>query len=227
MCRPPQRNPPRHGDCLSSREPIHARKTEARHVDEEEGRCTGAVHEPFFRWPLFRTRPMFESATYFPEIDEFEKDNRIVTKMDLPGLKKEDVKVEVVDGQLVISGERKNEIEEKRENFYRCERAYGSFYRTVSWRSASRCRPRRWRNRRRSRSASRRNPRRPPRNEVDLLSCRLASPPAARPSFFPAAGSAQCRGRDGELREFSLGAGNRRIGRFEATTEAASETGTP
>jgi HSP20 family protein len=46
-------------------------------------------------------------------------------------MKKEGVKVEVVDGRLVISGERKHESEEKQENFYRCEREYGSFYRAV------------------------------------------------------------------------------------------------
>jgi HSP20 family protein len=54
-----------------------------------------------------------------------------VTKIDLPGMKKDDVKVEVTDGQLAISGERKSEAEEKREQFYRCEREYGSFYRRV------------------------------------------------------------------------------------------------
>ena len=87
--------------------------------------------EPFLRWPAFRTRPMRESATYFPEIDVFEKDNRLVTKIDLPGMKKEDVKVEVTDGYLAISGERKTEAEEKKENYYRCEREYGSFYRAI------------------------------------------------------------------------------------------------
>ena len=66
-----------------------------------------------------------------PEIDVYEKDNRLITKIDLPGLKKEDVKVEVTDGRLAISGERKRETEEKKEQFYRCEREYGSFYREV------------------------------------------------------------------------------------------------
>ena len=85
---------------------------------------------PSFRFPFFRTKPAAET-TWFPEIDVFEKDNRLVTKIDLPGLKKEDVKVEVTDGHLAISGERKSEGEEKKENFYRCEREYGSFYRVV------------------------------------------------------------------------------------------------
>jgi HSP20 family protein len=46
-------------------------------------------------------------------------------------MKKDDVKVEVTDGHLAISGERKSEAEEKKDNFYRCEREYGSFYRAV------------------------------------------------------------------------------------------------
>ena len=66
-----------------------------------------------------------------PGIDVFEKDNRLVTKIDLPGMKKEDVKVEVTDGRLTISGERRTEVEEKKEQFFRCERAFGSFYRSV------------------------------------------------------------------------------------------------
>lgn len=86
---------------------------------------------PSFRWPIFRTRPAAEAVTWIPEIDVFVKDNRLVTKIDLPGMKKDDVKVEVTDGQLAISGERKTEAEEKTENFYRCEREYGSFYRAV------------------------------------------------------------------------------------------------
>jgi HSP20 family protein len=84
---------------------------------------------PSFRWPTFART--FASTRWAPEIDVFEKDNRLVTKIDLPGMKKEDVKVEVADGNLAISGERKTEAEEKKEHFYRCEREYGSFYRSV------------------------------------------------------------------------------------------------
>jgi HSP20 family protein len=86
-------------------------------------------------WPSFR-RPSLAFAapsaiSFSPEIDVFEKDHRLVTKVDLPGMKKEDVKVEVMDGHLVISGERKSETEETKDSVYRCEREYGSFYRAV------------------------------------------------------------------------------------------------
>ena len=82
------------------------------------------------RWPSLFERSAPETM-WTPEIDVYEKDNRLVTKIDLPGMKKEDVKVEVTDGHLAITGERKRETEEKKEQFYRCEREYGSFYRAV------------------------------------------------------------------------------------------------
>ena len=46
-------------------------------------------------------------------------------------MKKEDMAVEVTDGHLALSGERRHEKDEKKDNFYRIEREYGSFYRTV------------------------------------------------------------------------------------------------
>jgi HSP20 family protein len=84
-----------------------------------------------YRWPALAHRILAKTATWYPEIDVFEKNNCLVAKVDLPGMKKEDVKVEVADGQLTIAGERKTETDEKKQNFYRCERAYGSFYRAV------------------------------------------------------------------------------------------------
>jgi HSP20 family protein len=89
--------------------------------------------EPFWRslQRPFPTASATGGSTWSPEIDVFEKDNRLVTKVDLPGMKKEDVKVEVTDGHLAISGERRSETEEKKDAFYRCEREYGSFYRAV------------------------------------------------------------------------------------------------
>jgi HSP20 family protein len=86
---------------------------------------------PTFRWPFLRSKPLFEAAAFTPAIDVFEKDNRLITRVDLPGLKKEEVKVELADGYLAISGERKSEVEDKKDDFYRCERSYGSFYRAV------------------------------------------------------------------------------------------------
>ena len=82
-----------------------------------------------FRGPAFRASG--DLHTWAPEIDVFERDNRLVTRVDLPGLKKEDVKVEVVDGHLAISGERQSDTAEKKDNVYRRERSHGSFYRAI------------------------------------------------------------------------------------------------
>ena len=86
---------------------------------------------PSFRWPSFGQLATPESVVWSPKIDVFERDNRLVTRVDLPGMKKEDVLVEVTDGHLALSGERKREKEEKKDNVYRSEREYGSFYRAV------------------------------------------------------------------------------------------------
>lgn len=97
------------------------------------GRMASDVDRMFdeFEWPVFRARGITKTAAWSPNLDVFEKDNRLIARADLPGLKKEDVTVEVADGYLTISGERTHEAEEKKENFYRCEREYGSFYRTI------------------------------------------------------------------------------------------------
>jgi HSP20 family protein len=102
-----------------------------RQMTAEFDRFFGAPAWPAFQWPAVKGTALAEGTKWLPEIDVFEKDNRLVTKVDLPGMKKEDVKVEVTDGHLAISGERKTEAEEKKDQFYRCEREYGSFYRAV------------------------------------------------------------------------------------------------
>jgi HSP20 family protein len=86
---------------------------------------------PSLRWPSMSFLAMPDKAAWSPRIDVFERDNRLVTRVDLPGMKKDEVSVEVTDGHLALSGERKRETEEKKENFYRSEREYGSFYRTI------------------------------------------------------------------------------------------------
>jgi HSP20 family protein len=121
---------------LAKKEPVIPRKGVVR---DPSGLLRGMTSEfdrmfdefDFPSFGFFRTRPFAEAAAWSPGIDVFERDYRLVTKIDLPGLKKEDVKVEVTDGYLAISGDRKMEEEERKTNFYRCERAYGTFYRAV------------------------------------------------------------------------------------------------
>jgi HSP20 family protein len=64
-----------------------------------------------------------------PAVDVQETDNEFLIKADLPDVKKEDVKVELLDGALTIEGERQQEKEEKGKTFHKIEREYGKFLR--------------------------------------------------------------------------------------------------
>jgi HSP20 family protein len=69
---------------------------------------------------------------WVPAMDLVETDDSFVLRADLPGLTEEDVAIEVEDDVLTISGERKAEHEEHREGFYRVERTFGSFRRSLT-----------------------------------------------------------------------------------------------
>ena len=69
---------------------------------------------------------------WIPAMDLVETDNEFILKADLPGLTESDVKIEVEDNVLTISGERKSEREESQEGYYRVERAFGSFRRSLT-----------------------------------------------------------------------------------------------
>jgi HSP20 family protein len=71
------------------------------------------------------------STFWAPQVEVFERGSNLVIRADLPGLKREDVNVEVEDDAVVIRGERHNDFEDQREGFYRSERSYGSFYRVI------------------------------------------------------------------------------------------------
>jgi len=92
---------------------------------------------PGFRFPtFFRTefepfRTEFENVEWIPQMEVLENNGQFIVRTDLPGLTKDDVKIELTENVLMISGERKEEKEEKREGFYRSERSYGNFYRQI------------------------------------------------------------------------------------------------
>jgi HSP20 family protein len=77
--------------------------------------------------------PLFEDAVpltaWAPLCDVFETNKEIVFKLELPGIKKDDVKVRIENDMLLIYGERKFDDEIKKENFHRVERRYGEFVR--------------------------------------------------------------------------------------------------
>lgn len=71
----------------------------------------------------------FENAVWSPLTDISEDNDKYTLSMDLPGVDKKDVKISYKNGSIVVSGERKQESEEKTSKYHRIERAYGKYYR--------------------------------------------------------------------------------------------------
>lgn len=69
---------------------------------------------------------------WFPDVDILDEKDHILVRADLPGMKQEDISVEVADNTLTIKGERKHESETKDGKTYRAERSYGAFLRSFT-----------------------------------------------------------------------------------------------
>ena len=69
---------------------------------------------------------------WVPSMDLVETEEHFVLRADLPGLTEEDVSIELEDNVLTVAGERKAEHEEKKEGFYRMERSFGHFRRSLT-----------------------------------------------------------------------------------------------
>ncbi len=89
-----------------------------------------AVRKPFSMfgsslWPEMGG----ESFETLPNVDLYEEGNEMVLNVDLPGIKKEDIKIDLSENILTITGEKKRKEEFEKECYYRCERSFGSFMR--------------------------------------------------------------------------------------------------
>ena len=79
-----------------------------------------------------RSPQTWSEADWIPAMDVEETDSNIIVRTELPGMKKDDIKVSGSKDSLCISGERRFDEEEKKKNYKRVERAYGKFQRCVS-----------------------------------------------------------------------------------------------
>jgi HSP20 family protein len=93
--------------------------------------------EDFFRRPFSMFGPSWLPRLKFPEtgiispnVDIFEDGNDIVVKAEIPGMKKEDIEVNLTDDMITVSGEKRNEEKVEKKDYYRIERSYGSFTRS-------------------------------------------------------------------------------------------------
>jgi HSP20 family protein len=89
------------------------------------------LFEDFFA-PLAGTSELSTTETHLPSVDIYEKDNSIHIKAELPGISKEDIKLDVKGKLLTLHGETKSDKEIKDENSYKRERRYGKFERTFN-----------------------------------------------------------------------------------------------
>ena len=71
-------------------------------------------------------------GNFIPPVDVYEDEHTLVLKLEVPGIKQEDLDVRVENQTLTVKGERKFEKNEKEENFHRIERRYGTFARTFT-----------------------------------------------------------------------------------------------
>ena len=72
------------------------------------------------------------SGSFVPAVDVYEDEHKVTLKLEVPGVKQDDLDVQIENNTLTIRGERKFEKEEKEENFQRIERRYGSFSRSFT-----------------------------------------------------------------------------------------------
>lgn len=90
----------------------------------------GSEIEKFFESP-FGSLTKEDTQILAPSVDISEDKSNIYVDANLPGFEQKDVKVRMKKDALVINAERQDQKEEKKKNYYRCERYQGSFYREV------------------------------------------------------------------------------------------------
>ena len=75
--------------------------------------------------------PAARDFVWSPRIEAFQKGDRFLVRTELPGMKKDDVQVEVTEDAIVIQGERRSEHKDEREGYYHNELSYGRFHRAI------------------------------------------------------------------------------------------------
>lgn len=85
--------------------------------------------------PLTRRRRTWlkpEMGVIVPDIEMYDRKDEIVVKAEVPGVTKEDIDLTITKDSLTLKGEIKKEEEVNEEDYYACERSYGSFTRTIA-----------------------------------------------------------------------------------------------
>lgn len=119
------------GKALETTSPFSFVRRFAEDMDRLFDEFNGYRFPNLFSREILPFRNEFQNAAWAPQIEVRRHNGDLTVRADLPGMTKDDVKVELTDEALTISGERKEEKEEKHEGYYRSERSYGTFYRQI------------------------------------------------------------------------------------------------
>lgn len=95
-------------------------------------RLSSALDEAFGGWPLGQGLEGSITSAWVPACDIFEDHDGIKIVMEVPGVKPDDIKLQIENNMLTIRGEKRQVAEEKADRVHRYERSYGSFERTFS-----------------------------------------------------------------------------------------------
>ena len=101
-----------------------------REMSTLQHRINHLLNEPFFRSDSENDE--LRMGSWYPAVDMFDDGDTIVIKAELPGMDKKDISVDIEDRVLTLSGERSYDNEVKEENYYRRERASGTFKRAFN-----------------------------------------------------------------------------------------------
>jgi HSP20 family protein len=91
-----------------------------------------SIFQDFSRSNSSGDNDLVTATGFVPPVDIYEDENKLVLKVEIPGMRQEDLDVRMENNTLTVKGERSFQTEEKEENFHRVERRYGTFYRAFT-----------------------------------------------------------------------------------------------
>src|SRR6266481_9883979 len=91
-----------------------------------------SIFQDFSRGNNSGDNELVTAAGFVPPVDIYEDENKLVLKVEIPGMRQEDLDVRMENNTLTVKGERSFQTEGKEENFHRVERRYGTFYRAFT-----------------------------------------------------------------------------------------------
>ncbi len=95
-----------------------------------QNRLNSISHD--FARPIGEAQELLASGNFVPAVDVYEDEQKLVLKLEVPGIKQEDLDIRLENQTLTVKGQRGFEAEEKEENFHRIERRFGSFVRSFT-----------------------------------------------------------------------------------------------